>query len=250
MLSIKGSILPYNADIDMHKDEMEVDDIHEIVSNECHNFAGSVQSLVSMKKIRNISKQTSILKSIDSQSSIPSTTTVPSQDIIVPIKKARGRPHKNPQQETAIVYYSTKPDATLKEAQQTLTEKFKISITQSGLQKHLVSNCGLTMKKLEQISEYCNSDETIAAHMNWAYAFKSSGIDYYKCIYIDKAGFNMHIKHNFGGITGKGIVNLSLRRLQAVVSSKKHKLCSGEEKVMGKISIWAEHYIDFLKVLI
>ncbi|KAG2215162.1 hypothetical protein INT45_010713 [Circinella minor] len=89
-------------------------------------------------------------------------------------------------------YYDTKSDATLKEAQQSLVDKFKISITQSVLQKHLVNKCGLTMKKLERISEYC-------------------------------------------GITGEGVVNLSLRRPQAVVGSKKRKLRSGEEKVVGKI---------------
>ncbi|KAG2217216.1 hypothetical protein INT45_013961 [Circinella minor] len=340
MLSIKSLILPYDTDVDMHEDEMEVDDIYEIVSNECHNFTGGVQSLVSMKKIKNTPKafdeQTSTLESMDSQNSIPSTTTVPGQDVTAPMKKARGRPRKNPQQETAIVpkrahqvyrdpeiiqlidriqnitlnaaeagrdlmipertaqrywkrfvdgepylpstmgkspspsptlqpihtaflqaYYDTKSDATLKEAQQTLAEKFKISITQSGLQKHL----------------YRNSDETIAARMNWAHAFESSGIDYYKCIFIDEAGFNMYIKRNFGrskrgtpakalvsksrgvnmtiigGITGEGIVNLSLRRPQAVVGSKKRKLGSGEEKVVGKIGTRAEHYIDFLEVL-
>ncbi|KAI7846557.1 hypothetical protein BDC45DRAFT_419000, partial [Circinella umbellata] len=170
-------------------------------------------------------------------------------------------------------YYDTKSDATLKEAQQSLVDKFKISITQSGLQKHLVNKCGLTMKKLERISEYRNSDETIASRINWAHAFESSGMDYYKCIFIDEAGFNMHIKRSFGrskrgtpakalvskscgvnmtiigGITGEGVVNLSLRRPQAVVGSKKRKLCSGEEKVVGKIGTWAEHYIDFLEVL-
>ena len=129
------------------------------------------------------------------------------------------------------------------------------------------------MKKLERISEYCNSDETIASRINWAHAFESSGMDYYKCIFIDEAGFNMHIKRNFGrskrgtpakalvsksrgvnmtiigGITGEGVVNLSLRRPQAVVGSKKRKLRSGEEKVVGKIGTRAEHYIEFLEVL-
>ena len=109
--------------------------------------------------------------------------------------------------------------------------------------------------------------------MNWAQAFESSGIDYYKCIFIDEAGFNMPIKHNFGrskrgslakalvsksrgvnmtilgGITSEGVVNLSLRRLQAAIGSKKRKLHEGEEKVAGKIGTQAEHYIEFLEVL-
>ncbi|KAG2217079.1 hypothetical protein INT45_013106, partial [Circinella minor] len=139
-------------------------------------------------------------------------------------------------------YYDTKSDATLKEAQQTLAEKFKISITQSGLQKHLVSKCGLTMKKLERISEYRNSDETIAACMNCAHAFESSSIDYYKCIFIDEAGFNMHIKHNFGhskrGTPAKALVS---------------KSCGINMTIIGGITdegiVNLKHYIDFLEVL-
>ncbi|KAG2217446.1 hypothetical protein INT45_009645 [Circinella minor] len=325
MLSIKSLLLPYDTDDDMYEDEMEVDDMYQIVSDECHNFTGGVQSLVSMKKIKYTLQQTSTSKLMDSQSSNSSNTSVAAQNVTEPVKKARGRPRKTLQQETTIVpkrahrvyrdpeiiqlidriqnitlnaaeagcdllipertaqrywkrfvdgepylpstmgkspgppptlqpkhtaflqaYYDTKSDATLKEAQQSLVDKFGISITQSGLQKHLVSKCGLTMKKLERISEYRNSDETIASRMNWAQAFEFSGIDYYKCIFIDEAGFNMHIKR---GITGEGIVNLSLRRPQAVVASKKRKLRSGEEKVVGKIGIRAEHYIEFLEVL-
>ena len=58
-------------------------------------------------------------------------------------------------------------------------------------------------------------------------------------------GINITI---IGSITGEGIVNLSLRRPQAVVASKKRKVCSGEEKVVGKSGIQAEHYIKFLEV--
>ena len=65
-------------------------------------------------------------------------------------------------------YYDAKSDATLKEAQKSsLVDRFGISVTQSGLQKNLVNKCGLTMKKLKRISEYRNSDETIASRMNW-----------------------------------------------------------------------------------
>ena len=137
-----------------------------------------------------------------------------------------------------------KSDATLKEAQKSLIDRFDISITQSGLQRHLVNKCGVTMKNLERISEYCNSDETITSRMNWAHAFQTSGTGYYECAFIDKADFNMHIQRNsgrsrrgtsaealvsrscgvnmtiLGATTGEDVVNLSLRRPQAVVASK------------------------------
>ena len=149
-------------------------------------------------------------------------------------------------------YYDSKSNATLKEAQESLYKHYGINITQSGLQKHLVNKCGLTIKKLEQISEYRNSNETIASRMNWGYSFEISGIDYYQCVFIDEASFNMHIKRSFGrskrgkpakalvsksrgvnitilgAITGEGVVNLSLRRPQAAVVSKKRKTRDGE----------------------
>ena len=54
MLSIKSLILPYDTDIDVHEDEMEVDDMYQIVSSEYNNDTGGVQSLVSMAKIKTI----------------------------------------------------------------------------------------------------------------------------------------------------------------------------------------------------
>ena len=77
-------------------------------------------------------------------------------------------------------------------------EKFALSVTQSGLHKHLVQKCGLTMKKLEKISEARNSPETIQARYEWVYAFQQTGIDFQKCVFIDEAGFNMHMKRTFG----------------------------------------------------
>ncbi|KAG2215780.1 hypothetical protein INT45_001783 [Circinella minor] len=95
--------------------------------------------------------------------------------------------------------------------------------------------------------------------MNWAQAFEFSGIDYYKCIFIDEAGFNMHIKRNFGhskrGTPAKALVsksrgvNMTIIGGITVVASKKCKLRSGEENVVGKIGTRAEHYIEFLEVL-
>ncbi|KAI8136503.1 hypothetical protein BJV82DRAFT_484621, partial [Fennellomyces sp. T-0311] len=94
--------------------------------------------------------------------------------------------------------YDKDTSTTLKEAKQELKKHFDIDITQSGLQKHLVKKCGLTMKKLEKISEKRNDPATIKARMVWALALSHQNIDYMKCIFIDEAGFNLHIKRTFG----------------------------------------------------
>lgn len=137
-------------------------------------------------------------------------------------------------------FYDSDATKTLKEAQYMLWDRFGISITQSGLQKHLVKHCGLTMKKLEKISEARNSPATLKKRMDWVMNIKRLEIDYSKCVFIDEAGFNFHIKRNFGrskkgepakaivrntrgvnitilgAITAEGVVNLSLRKPQAV----------------------------------
>ena len=62
--------------------------------------------------------------------------------------------------------YEDIPTVTVKEAQQVIYENYKVTITQRGLQKHLVIHCGLTMKKLEKVSEARNSKDTITKRMN------------------------------------------------------------------------------------
>jgi hypothetical protein len=92
------------------------------------------------------------------------------------------------------------------------------------------------------------------------------------CVFIDEAGFNLHIKRNVGrskkgtpakttvptrrGITitiigamcEKGIVSLALRKPSVVVSKKKRKLdinCTTVE-VNGRIGTRTSHYLNYL----
>lgn len=127
--------------------------------------------------------------------------------------KNKGAPQTFTKEHTAALQalYDNDPTTTLKQAQQLLSERFSLSITQSGIQKHLVKHCGLTMKKLEKISEARNSPATIKKRMNWVMSIRQEQIDYTKCIFIDEAGFNFHIKRNFGrskrGEPAKAIVS-------------------------------------------
>ncbi|KAF7721465.1 hypothetical protein EC973_004667 [Apophysomyces ossiformis] len=161
--------------------------------------------------------------------------------------------------------YDSDPTTTLTQAQEQMCERFGTPITQSGLQKHPVKHCGLTMKKLEKVSEARNWTATIAKRMNWVMAINQQQIDYAKCIFIDEPGFNFHIKHKLakaivsntrrvnitilGVVAAEGRVNLSLIKPQAVAASNKRKIQAGKEQVVGKVGTRAEHFMNFLDVV-
>ncbi|KAI8136949.1 hypothetical protein BJV82DRAFT_675344 [Fennellomyces sp. T-0311] len=87
--------------------------------------------------------------------------------------------------------YDKDPTATLAQAQELLLRVYNVKITQSGLQKHLVKHCGLTMKKIEPVFKARNSPQTIKARFNWALDITKRGLLYENIIFIDEAGFNM-----------------------------------------------------------
>lgn len=76
--------------------------------------------------------------------------------------------------------------------------KFNIAITQSGLQKHLMTWYGLTMNKLKKMSEARNSQKTITARMHWVLHIEKEEIDFKSCVFIEEAGFNFHMQRTFG----------------------------------------------------
>ena len=168
--------------------------------------------------------------------------------------------------------YINDPTTTLGQAQALLQTCFDVSITQSGLQKHLVKHCGLTMKKIEPVSEARNSPETIKKRMNWAMDVTNRGLKYEECIFIDEAGFNMYIQRCFGrskkgqpakalvpksrgatitilgAICVEGVLNLSLRKPQLISGTKKRKL-AGDKPEKIKVGTRAEHFLEFIKTV-
>ncbi|KAG2216845.1 hypothetical protein INT45_013989 [Circinella minor] len=176
--------------------------------------------------------------------------------------KKPGRPHSVLTNEHSLFLqdlYDKNPSATLKQAQDQLWERFTVAITQSGLQKHLVKCCGLTMKKLKKVTAYRNLLETIKKKMNWVFNMDKENINYDEYNFIDEAGFNLHLRRTFGrskkgqpakegvsnnrgvnvsilgAIAAEGIVNLSLIKPQAVTTSKKRKLQDDEECLVSKV---------------
>ena len=190
-------------------------------------------------------------------------------------KKVKGPNPMLTNEHTKILqeFYDNDPTATIKQAQEMVWNKFSIAITQSGLQKHLVARCGLTMKKLESISEARNSQKTITARMQWVLKVEEEKIDFESCVFIDESGFNFHMRRTFGrsrrgtpakivvsnnrgvnltilgAIASEGVVNLSLRRPQAVTGSKKRKLDAKEERIVAKVGTRTEHFLDFLEIV-
>lgn len=169
--------------------------------------------------------------------------------------------------------YEKHPDATLNEARKAVMDAFLgLEITISAISKH----CNLTMKKLEKLPAARNSPATLEKRkekvLQW---MEIPGFDYLKnCVFIDEAGFNMHIKRTFGrsvrGTPAKitvatqrgvsisiigamcelGIINLMVRKPSAVASKKKRKLDlseSGVDLVNGRVGTRTTHYLQFLQ---
>lgn len=191
--------------------------------------------------------------------------------------KTRGGIHfKLGEEHTQILirYFEQNPAATLQEARVSLCQQFDgLVITLSGLHKHLVDKCCLTLKKLDKLPAARNSERVIEARKQAIQAWLAlPSFDYARdCVFIDEAGFNMHIKRTFGrsqkgtparttvptqrgvsitilgAICAAGIINLSLRKPQAVASRKKRKLGSDKhEAVNGRVGTRSEHYLEFL----
>ncbi|KAI7854884.1 hypothetical protein BDC45DRAFT_439946, partial [Circinella umbellata] len=95
-------------------------------------------------------------------------------------------------------FYEENPVATIKQAQQMIFENYKIIIIQSDLHKHLVIHCGLTMKKLEKVSEARTSKETITKRLNWVLHVEKENINFDSCVFIDEAGFDFHKQRTLG----------------------------------------------------
>ena len=123
--------------------------------------------------------------------------------IMTGAKKPLGRPPTLTSEHTAflIEYYDKNVDAVLFEARDALYEQFTgISITLSGLHKHLVDEAGLTLKKLDKLPMARVTEKTLDKRAELITRWNNdSEFDFEKrCVFIDEARFNLHIRRNFG----------------------------------------------------
>jgi hypothetical protein len=89
------------------------------------------------------------------------------------------------------------------------------SITISGLYKHLVLHASVTLKKLDKIMEARTTADSKKNRRTRVLGWKADkNMGWYKnCVFIDEAGFNMHLRRNFGrskrGMPAKTIFRFS-----------------------------------------
>jgi transposase len=153
-----------------------------------------------------------------------------------------------------IKFWDEKPSATLEEARQVLAIEFEgLDITLSGLRKHVIKHCRLTLKKLEKLPARRVSDDILDLRRKMVLEWKTDeNLDYMStCVFLDEAGFNMHLRRGFGwskkgtpaktviptqkgvnitimgAICELGVVCLSLRKPTACVSIKEGKKVKG-----------------------
>ncbi|OAD67627.1 hypothetical protein PHYBLDRAFT_151142 [Phycomyces blakesleeanus NRRL 1555(-)] len=171
-------------------------------------------------------------------------------------------------------FFENKLDATLEQARIAVMEEFSgLQITKSAIQKHLVKKCALTMKKLEKLPEKRDDVSTIEMRQDHILEWQQLADFNYlsNCVFINEAGFNMHIKRTFGhSVSGtpakttvpmqrgasitilgamckREIVSLLLKKPTAVATKKKRKLnIYTNVEVNGRIGTRTQHYLNFL----
>ncbi|CEG80781.1 hypothetical protein RMATCC62417_15067 [Rhizopus microsporus] len=162
------------------------------------------------------------------------------------------------------------------------------SIDPSSLHKHLVLHASLTFKKLEPIVSARTAQRTMELRRERVLEWQNdNSMDWSQnCIFTDEAGFNLHIRRNFGrskkgmpvksvvpsnrrvtvtiigAIFEKGVVELTLRKPKAVQKKnsgiKKRKRGSGkadevEVNARGRYLVMdnaATHKVDEVQELI
>ncbi|KAI9473379.1 hypothetical protein BDB00DRAFT_738318, partial [Zychaea mexicana] len=200
----------------------------------------------------------------------------------------RGNNRKLKEEHTAFLmdFFDNNQSAVLWEARDALYVNFlALSIDISSLHRHLVKHCSLTLKRLNKLLAARNAPTTIetrVARINeWMADLE---MDYAtNCVFVDEAGFNMHLRGNFGqsikGTTAKqvvplnrgvlisiigaicklGVIDLTLRKPTPV--TKKSTKCKKKrkrnddsaeeaveavEKVNRRVGTRAIHFLEFL----
>ena len=173
-----------------------------------------------------------------------------------------------------MCYVDEHPTAVLSDIRRALCEAFpELSISISALHRHLVQQCKLTLKKLEKIPAARNSERVLKLRRERIEEWEAiSELDFAKnCVFIDEAGFNLHTQRNYGrsrkGTPAKGIVptakgvtitilgamsqagviDISLKKPQAVSVSKKRKANDSTATVVsGRIGTRTEHFLAYI----
>lgn len=171
-------------------------------------------------------------------------------------------------------YIDMHPTAVLADIRDKLCQTFQgLSISISTLHRHLVQKCKVTLKKLEKLPAARSTERVLKLRKEKIEEWElTPSLDFTKnCVFIDEAGFNLHIQRGcdrslmgtpakgivptargvtitiLGAISEAGVIDISLKKPQAVAMSKKRK---GDDKVVNitnaRIGTRTEHYLTYL----
>ena len=143
----------------------------------------------------------------------------------------------------------------------------------SSLHRHLVQKCRVTLKKLQKLPAARNSNRVLRLRKEKVEDWESTpDLDFTRnCVFIDKAGFNLHTQRNYGrsrngtpakgtiptakgvtitilgAISQAGVIDISLRKPQAVSVSKKRKANDTTATVVsGRVGTRTEHFLTYI----
>jgi hypothetical protein len=86
------------------------------------------------------------------------------------------------------------PCITVMEAKEDLCSKFSdLSITASGVNKHMKGKCGLSLKESKLYTLTRDAPRTLKLRFDIITQWKATGVDYMaNCVFMDESGFNAH----------------------------------------------------------
>src|ERR1700692_1451367 len=169
------------------------------------------------------------------------------------------------------------PTAVLDDIRQALYQRFPgLTISMSSLHRHLVQKCRVTLKKLQKLPAARNSNRVLRLRKEKVEDWESTpDLDFTRnCVFIDKAGFNLHTQRNYGrsrngtpakgtiptakgvtitilgAISQAGVIDISLRKPQAVSVSKKRKANDTTATVVrGRVGTRTEHFLTYISTV-
>ncbi|CAO3694433.1 unnamed protein product [Rhizopus microsporus] len=113
----------------------------------------------------------------------------------------KGNQHLRKLKEEHMKSLDNSPVATLDQMVDTLSDKFEgLSISKSGVDKHLKESCSYTLKRITKIPAKRSSPDVVELRLRAFEAWiKDSNISFMQsCIFIDESGFNLHTVRSQG----------------------------------------------------
>lgn len=198
----------------------------------------------------------------------------------IPAHKPRGPKKSNNMTEEHVLFILTLVDSfapmTLDTMRLKLMEKFvEVQIKKTSFHTFIRTECCLSMKKLEKITEYRVLEETLENRKNTVQSFIDDPEMNYEtnCVFLDEAGFNLYLSRSrgwsivgtpcltvapkrkgnnitlLGAMCHLGLISLSLRKTR-VQQSKKRDVNGEPVRVATKTGTRTAHFMEYITSLL